>query len=60
VPLLSPPLERIKSKVDDVLPRHKQKTALEEAMFEDDEAELNEEGAVLVQCTFALRAGHSH
>ena len=27
-------------------------TALEEAMFEDEEADLGEEGAILVQCTF--------
>lgn len=52
VPLLSRPLERIKVAVDDVLPRHKHRTALEDAMFEEDEAELGEDGAVLVQCEF--------
>lgn len=36
-PLLSEPLERLKLAVDHVLPRHKAKTALEEAMYEDED-----------------------
>jgi hypothetical protein len=53
VPLLSSPLDRLKEAVDDVLPRHKDKTALEEAMYEEDEGGLA--GAEILQSAFSQR-----
>ncbi|KAI9632145.1 putative TAT-binding protein [Dioszegia hungarica] len=47
VPLLSAPLDRLKKAVDEVLPRHKSTTALEEAMWEEDGAGF--EGAEILQ-----------
>lgn len=50
VPLLSSPLDRLKEAVDNVLPRHKDRTALEEAMFEEDEGGLA--GAEILQSEY--------
>lgn len=53
VPLLSAPLDRLKKAVDEVLPRHKSTTALEEAMWEEDGAGF--EGAEILQSEFCDR-----
>jgi hypothetical protein len=48
VPLLSAPLERLKTAVDAVLPRHKMLTALEDAQYEEEGDEFDKQ--MMLQC----------
>lgn len=50
VPLLSDTLEKVKAAINKVLPVGKKRTALEEAMWEDDSEENALERELLLQC----------
>jgi len=55
VPILAAPLEKVKAAVDKALPRHKQKSALEEAEFEDEIGD-DLQKHMMVQCELTVMA----